>query len=172
MQPKISIIVAIDSKRGIGKKGGQPFYIKEDLKRFKALTTGHPVIMGRKTFEAVLGHLKKPFPNRTNIVITRDNSYQYSGANIFHSLDEAINYAKQIDNDEIFIIGGGQIFNQAIDITDRLYLTKIDNDFVCDVFFPDYSEFTKIIDQEEKIIDGLDVKWLILEKHGILGKPE
>src|SRR3989338_6928662 len=150
MQPNISIIVAIYSKGGIGKKGGQPFYIKDYLKRFKQLTTGHPVIMGRKTFEAVLSYLKKPFPNRTNIIITRDQNYQYRDCIIVNSVEEAISKAKSIDSQEIFVIGGGQIFQQALPYTDRLYLTKIDKDYNCDVFFPDYSKFIKVISKENR----------------------
>lgn len=174
MKPKISIYVAIDKKRGIGKSGTQPFYIRDDLKRFKEATTGHPVIMGRRTLEAILSYRGKPLPDRTNIVITHDKSFQHEGVTVCHSLDEAIEKAKEIENPpaggEIFIIGGGQIFEQALhsaqgELVSRIYLTVIDHDFECDVFFPDYSEFKKVLSEEQRETeDGLKYKWLTLER--------
>ncbi len=131
----ISIIAALDERRGIGKNGQLPWQLPEDLKRFKEITTGHTVIMGRKTFESI----GKPLPNRTNIIITNNLDFQAQDITIAYSLDEALEKAKG----DVFIIGGGEIFNQAILRADKLYLTLVKGDFNCDTFFPDYSFFTK-----------------------------
>ena len=158
----ISLVAAIDEKRGIGKNRKLPWHISEDLKHFKELTKGHTVIMGRKTFESI----GKPLPERENIIVTRD--FQYPLANTEHkdlifanSLEEAIEKAK---GSEVFIIGGGQIFNEAILKADKLYLTQVDGDYNADTFFPDYSEF-----KEEKFIgageeNGIKYKFLELAK--------
>lgn len=134
----ISIIAAVDEKRGIGKNGKLPWHIPEDLQRFKEITTGHTVIMGRITFESI----GKPLPNRVNIVITSQPQLISPSNDLISvsSLDEAIEKA---GGGEIFIIGGGEIFNLAISKADKLYLTQIEGDFNCDTFFPDYSGFTK-----------------------------
>lgn len=140
----ISLIAAIDEKRGIGKNGKLPWYIPEDLKHFKELTSNHTVIMGRKTFESI----RKPLPDRKNIIITRNFQYpisniQYPDLIFVNSLEEALRQAQGKLGSEVFIIGGGQIFNEAISIADKLYLTLVEGDYNADTFFPDYSEFTK-----------------------------
>ena len=133
---KISIITAMDAKRGIGKNGQLPWHIPEDFRRFKDLTSGNTVLMGRKTFESI----GRPLPNRFNIVITNQLGNTDTQDLIFvNSLEEALKKAKG----NVFIIGGGQIYAQSIQKADKLYLTKIDGDFNCDTFFPDYSDFTK-----------------------------
>lgn len=143
---QINIIAAIDKGRVIGKNNdlvwkGAP----GDMKRFKELTTGHPIIMGRKTLESMGS---KPLPNRTNVVITRNAKLEVSGCFIFASLQEAIEFASQKD-EQVFVIGGGEIYSQAIKLANRLYLTVIDAEADGDVFFPDYSEFTKVVSQED-----------------------
>ena len=143
-RPIMSIVAAIGSNRELGKDNKLLWHIPEDLKRFKKLTLNHPVIMGRKTFQSV----GKPLPGRTNIVITRDYNYQAEGCLVTHSLEEAIKLAKTKETQEIFIIGGGQIYQQAINIADKLYLTVVKGGFEADTFFPDYSRFKKIISQE------------------------
>lgn len=138
----ISIVAAIDEKRGIGKNNDLLFRIPEDFQRMKALTTGHPIIMGSKTLKSI-GRI---LPNRTNIIVTRDPKLEYytSGVEqpvIVHSLEEAIERAKQSPgSDEIIIFGGGQIFKQALEknLVDVLHLTIIKGDFGADVFFPKY----------------------------------
>lgn len=145
-KPQISLIAAIGKNRELGKNNKLLWNIPEDLKRFKELTMGHPVIMGRKTNESI----GRPLPNRTNIVITRDKGYEQEGCLITHSLEEAIELAKTKDNNEIFIIGGGQIYEQAINIADKLYLTIVKGKFEADTFFPEYSKFKKIISREER----------------------
>ena len=144
---KISIIVAVaGKKRVIGTKGGMPWYIPEELKRFKEITMGHPIIMGRKTFESI----GKALPGRTNIVITRDPSFAKEGIVVTHSLEKALRLASDaLGNDEVFVIGGGEIYNQAISLADKLYLTYIDKEVEGDVFFPDYSEFKKVVSESD-----------------------
>lgn len=146
MNPSISIIVAHDDKLGIGKNNQLLFRISEDLKRFKKLTMDHPIIMGRKTHQSI----GRPLPGRINIIITRDKDYQAPGCEIVHSLQAAIDLAKQKDDQEIFIIGGGQIYQQALDqnLVDKLYLTHVKGDYQAEVFFPPYSQFKKIISKK------------------------
>lgn len=159
---KISIIAAIASgNRGLGKDNRLIYKIPEDLKRFKEITSGHPIIMGRKTFESI-GH---PLSNRTNIVITKDLDYFAEGIIVVHSLEEALRQAMLAQgNNEIFVIGGGQIYKQALRLTDKLYLTIVEGNPDADTFFPDYSEFKKVIFEENHQSDGLRYKFLDLEK--------
>jgi dihydrofolate reductase len=165
----ISIIAAItDKHRAIGVGGKLLFPISEDLKRFKQLTTGHPVVMGRKTFQSI----GKILPNRTNIVITRNESFRPDGPVISPSIEEALDHAKTIektsgnDPQEIFIIGGGEIYTQALEFSDRLYLTIIRSDAKGDVHFPDYADFSKEISREDKVDEktGLKFSWVTLER--------
>lgn len=140
-RPIISLIAAIGKNRELGKDNKLLWHIPEDMKRFKNLTTGHVVIMGRKTYESI----GKALPNRINIVITKDRNYHAPNCTIVHSLDEAIHIAKEKEKDEIFIIGGGQIYQQTMPYVDRLHLTVIDASADADTFFPNYSEFKKTI---------------------------
>lgn len=158
----ISIIAAIDGKRGIGKGNDLLFRIPEDFKRMKELTNGHPIIMGRKTFESI----GRVLPKRTNIIITRDRNYMAEGTTVVHSLAEGIKAAKKSPGlDEIFIFGGGQIFAKALPIVDRLYLTFVKGDYGADTFFPEYSSsFTKVISQESSESDGYRYTFLTLER--------
>ena len=162
----LSIIVAIDEKRGIGKANQMMWHISEDFKRFKAITSGHPIIMGRKTFDSI----GRVLPNRKNIVISRDSNYKVEGATVVSSLEQALEKAKEsmlntkyeisldplgpnTDKNEIFIIGGGQIFKEALEkgMVDKLYLTKVKGDYGADTFFPEYEkEFPKVISSETK----------------------
>lgn len=162
-KPRVSIIVAIDEKRGIGKNNDLLFKIREDFKRMKALTTGHAIIMGRKTFDSI----GRVLPNRTNIIVTRDPSFTFEGAIVCNSLEEALRLA-QVENKEIFIFGGGQIFKEALekDLVDRLYLTVVKGDYGADTFFPDYTKFgfTKKVEEESHESDGYEYSFLTLEK--------
>ncbi len=159
-KPRISIIVAIDDERGIGRENTLPWHIPEDLKHFKEITSGHPVIMGRKTYESI-GRL---LPKRVNIIITRDESYVLEGAEIVHSLSDAIALASKHDQEEIFIIGGGQIFTEAVDIVDRLYLTLVKGTHNSSVFFPEYHKFTKKIAETAGQSSEKQYTFLTLEK--------
>lgn len=144
--------------RVIGKKGGLPWYIPEELKRFKEITMGHPIIMGRKTYESI----GKALPGRTNIIITSSPNYTAQGCIVVHSLDEALQRARA---DEVFIIGGGEIYKQALPKADKLYLTKIDTEIEGDTFFPDYSEFKKVVWQSDWYESkGFKYKFLELER--------
>ena len=159
----ISIIVALaGKKRVIGTKGGMPWYIPEELKRFKEITMGHPIIMGRKTYESI----GKALPGRTNIVITHDPAYQAEGCIVVHDLNEAFRLAASTQgHDEVFIIGGGEVYKEALPKTDKLYLTMIDKEIEGDTFFPDYSDFKKVIWQSEKQqSDGFKYRFLELER--------
>jgi dihydrofolate reductase len=157
---RVSIIAAIDEKRGLGKDNDLLFKIPADFKRLKELTTGHTIIMGRKTFESI----GRVLPNRTNIIITRDSNFKVEGAIVAHSLEEALE--KSITEHEIFIFGGGQIFKEAIEkgLVDRLYLTVVKGEYGADTFFPDYSQFTKVLNKEEYEEDGYKFTFLDLEK--------
>lgn len=135
------MIAAIGEHRELGKNNKLLWNIPRDMQRFRKLTSGHAVIMGRKTFESI-GH---PLPNRTNIVVTRDKNYKPAGRSyICNSLEEALKIARKKENDEIFIIGGGEIYKQSISFADKLYLTIVKGSYEADVFFPDYSDFKKV----------------------------
>ncbi len=158
---KISLIAAISENRVIGKDNQLPWHISEDLQRFKILTKGHPVVMGRKTYESI-GRL---LPNRTNIIITRDESYQVTGAQVVHSFENAVGTAQSSPgSDEVFVIGGGQIFEQAIKIANTLYLTVVQTTIQGDAYFPDYSEFTKEVYRKDSSNGELEYTFLELEK--------
>ena len=132
----VSIIVAIAQNGTIGDKNALLWHIKEDMRFFRTTTSGHPVIMGRKTFES-LG--SKPLPKRTNIVITRAER-EFEGALTAHSLQEAIRMAG--DDEEIFIMGGAQIYAIAMDVADRMYITHVERDYEGDTSYPAI-DFTK-----------------------------
>ena len=137
----VSIIVAIAQNGTIGDKNSLLWHIKEDMRFFRTTTSGHPVIMGRKTFES-LG--SKPLPKRTNIVITRADR-EFEGALTAHSLEEAIRMAGE--DEEIFVMGGAQIYREALSVVDRMYITVVERDYEGDTSFPDvdYSEW-KLVD--------------------------
>lgn len=126
----ISLIVAIDRKGGIGRNGDLLFHISADLKRFKALTMGNTIVMGRRTFESLP---KGALPGRQNVVITRSDSFSAPGADVVHSVEEALEVARK----DVFIIGGAEIYRQMMPLADRLCLTVIDAEvFDADTFFP------------------------------------
>lgn len=132
----ISIIVAAGSNNAIGKNNSLIWHLPADMKFFKEKTTGHCIITGRKNYESIPEKFR-PLPNRTNIIVTRQQDYLAPGAIITSSLQEAIEKARQTGDEEIFIIGGGDIFKQSIHLTDTIYLTKIEEVFDADVFFPE-----------------------------------
>ena len=133
----VSIIVAIAQNGTIGDKNSLLWHIKEDMRFFRTTTSGHPVIMGRKTFES-LG--SKPLPKRTNIVITRADR-EFEGALTAHSLEEAIRMAGE--DEEIFVMGGAQIYREALSVVDRMYITVVECDYEGDTSFPeiDFSQW-------------------------------
>lgn len=155
--PEICIIAALSEDRIIGKDNKLPWRIPSDLKRFRELTVGHSIIMGRRTFES----LGRPLPERVNIVVTSNDSFIAQGCLRSKSLEEAISLAKR-EEERVFIIGGGQIYEQAISMADRLYLTVVKGEFTGDTFFPDYSEFSKKISEEHGQSNGLEYTFLEL----------
>jgi dihydrofolate reductase len=149
----LSIIAVIGKNRELGKDNHLLWNLPGDLKRFREITKGHPVIMGRKTSESI-GH---PLPNRTNIVISSHSSVS--------SLDAALTKAKfSPGSEEIFVIGGGSVYAQAIDRADRLYLTVVEAASpAADTFFPDYSRFTKVLEESAHEENGIRYTYRTLE---------
>ncbi|MFM9972013.1 MAG: dihydrofolate reductase [Burkholderiales bacterium] len=142
MKTDIAIIAALASNRVIGHQGNMPWHLPEDLKRFKTLTTGHTVIMGRKTYESIIRALGKPLPNRRSIVVSRNAAYDANGCEVVTSLQAGIDLAGET---QAFVIGGAQIYSQALALADVLMLTEIDAAFEGDAWFPpfDQTEFTE-----------------------------
>ena len=169
---KISMIVAMAENRVIGNKDKIPWHIREDLIRFKEKTKGHAMIIGRKTFESLLGYYKRsgrPIPKRINIILTRDKSYsknvlinQLINIYVAHSIEKAISIAKKHEKEEIFIAGGAQIYNLGIKYVDKLYLTIVKGSFEGDAFFPDYSDFKKVVAKIESRNDNYKYTFLEL----------
>ena len=131
MKPRVSLIVAMAKNRVIGANGGLPWHLSSDLKRFKALTMGHHILMGRKTFESI-GRL---LPGRTSVVISRNPALRFDGAVMANSLQQAL--AASAGDSEAFVIGGEQVFREALPVADRILLTEIHRDFEGDTWFPE-----------------------------------
>ena len=129
----ITIIVAYAEKGVIGRDNKLLWHLPDDLRKFKSLTMGHYIIMGRKTWESI----GRPLPGRTNVVISRNRDLNPAGVLTFHSLDEALKYAAENGQDEVFIIGGEQIYRQAFPLADRLFVTRVQGSFEGDAFFPE-----------------------------------
>ena len=160
-RPLISMIAAIGKNtRAIGKNNALLWKIPEDHKRFKDMTTGHPVIMGRKTLDSIGG----PLPNRTNIIITRDVHFEHEGCITSMSFEDALNKARLLGSEEIFVMGGGQIYEEALPFADKLYLTLVADDTEGDTFFPDYSEFTKTVSKQDGEWNGIRYSFVELER--------
>ena len=162
---KICAVVAIGKNRELGYEGKLLWHIPDDLKRFKQLTLGHPIIMGRKTFESIVGYLGRPLPERTNIVVTRDAAWKHEGVIIASSLEEAIAKGRELDEQEVHIGGGAEIYKQALPLIDKLCLTIIDDTKEADTFFPPYdNQFTKKVFEEAHEWNGLKYRWVDLER--------
>jgi dihydrofolate reductase len=129
MRPRVSLIVAMAKNRVIGANNTLPWHLPADLKRFKALTIGHHIVMGRKTYESI----GKPLPGRTSVVVTRNADYSAPGVIVANSLEKAISACG--NDEEIFVIGGAELYRQAIKFADRIYLTEIDADIQGDAHF-------------------------------------
>ncbi len=146
---KLKLIAAIGKNRELGSKGGLPLWnLKKDMERFKTLTTGKIVVMGRKTFESFPEKFR-PLPNRRNIVLTRDKNWQMNGAESFESLEKFLETNTQ---EEIWIIGGGEIYKQFIDKSNELHITHVDENFEADTFFPQIDENIWQEISEEKVL--------------------
>ena len=155
---KITIVAAIASNNVIGQKNSLPWDIPEDLKRFKQLTSGHTILMGRKTFDSI----GRPLPNRTNIVMTKDTNYQKEGIEIVFDEREALNLIKDL-NQEVFIIGGSKIYELFEPWATSLMITRVLKDFEGDAFFPNINWNNWLIKNKEEFLD---------EKSGISCKLE
>ncbi len=130
----ISFIVAMDTNRVIGKNNQLPWHLPEDLKFFKRTTMGHKIAMGRKTYESI----GRPLPGRDNLIITRQRGYQANGCKVFYSMNDFIHYCRG-QHEEIFVIGGAEIFSETFAYADRLYITRIHHQFEGDTFFPEFN---------------------------------
>jgi dihydrofolate reductase len=137
----IKIIVATSKNKVIGNNNKLIWKLSSDLKRFKELTTGHPVVMGRKTYESI----GRPLPNRRNIIITRNLEYEADGCEIVSSLEEALLLTKS----DCFIIGGGEIYKQSLEVADKIYLTLVHKDFEGDTKFPELGKEWATIDTKD-----------------------
>jgi dihydrofolate reductase len=131
----LSLLVAASENNVIGKDNQLPWHLPNDLKYFKNLTWGMPILMGRKTFESI----GKPLPGRKSIVITRNTEWKYEGVDVVHSIEDAIQKAESFGVKEIFVIGGAEIFKTSLSKANRIYLTRIHRDFDGDVYFPEVS---------------------------------
>jgi dihydrofolate reductase len=125
----ITLVVAIDAQRGIGVDNKLPWHLPEDLAHFKRVTLGHPIIMGRKTFDSI----GRPLPKRRNIVVTRNPEWRHEGVDAVTSLADAL---ALVGDEPASIIGGAQVFNESMALADRMIVTEIDHSFACDTFFP------------------------------------
>jgi len=186
----ISLIAALDENRLIGNKNRIPWHIKDDLIHFRDLTLHHTVVMGRTTFDSLIGYYKKsgrPIPDRRHVIVSREVGYMVDLPNCFvaHSIDEALQMAIEKETEaaglaaaavaergngvgqggEVFISGGASIFKQTIARANRLHLTLVHGKFEGDTHFPDYSIFTRVVGEERKRApDGLEYTFLDLEK--------
>ena len=131
----ISLIAALDRQRGIGKDNQLPWRLSADLKRFRKLTTGHHLIVGRKTYESI----GKPLPHRTMIIVTRQPGFQAEGCLVVNSVEAALTLAKAGGEGEVFVIGGAEIYAQTLSLADRLYLTFVEAEVAADTFFPSFA---------------------------------
>lgn len=129
---QLSIIVAMDRNRVIGKNDTLPWHISEDLKHFKKITMGKPIVMGRKTHESI----GRPLPGRENIIITRDKNYRVEGCTVLHSLEDVFEHCRNVD--EVMITGGSEIYKYALEKASRLYLTEVHAEIEGDTFFPEF----------------------------------
>ncbi|HEY8158115.1 MAG TPA: dihydrofolate reductase [Methylobacter sp.] len=148
---KISFVVAMASNRAIGLNNQMPWHLSADLKKFKKITMGAPILMGRKTYESI----GRPLPGRTNIIISRNPSYSQPGCLVFNDIEEALDSCR--DSDEVFVIGGSHLYKSMLPIADTLYLTQIHKEFPGDTFFPELDAEQWIEVQREDIQDDHDV---------------
>jgi len=130
---QISLIVAASENNVIGVNNDLPWRLREDMKFFVKTTTGHHILMGRKNLES----FGKALPNRTNLLLTRNKKYKFEGIEIFHELEEAIDFARQNGEEELIVIGGGEIYKQTLPLSDKIYLTRVHTNIEGDVYFPE-----------------------------------
>ena len=170
MKPRIGVIAIVARGGAIGRGGDQPFHIKEDFRHFRALTLGKPIVMGRKTFEALPGGA---LPGRTNIVVTRNADWSAEGVVTAASLDEALAKGGEVNAEEVMIIGGGEIYRQAMPLATNLYITEVDADVSdADAFFPDVDlSQWNVVSESESQIDprsNASFRFLCYERNGTM----
>lgn len=157
----ISLVVAMGENRVIGVEGALPWHLSTDLKRFRRITWGKPLIMGRKTHESI----GRPLPGRKNIVLTGDPNYRAEGCTVVHSPEEAL---REAEGEEAMVIGGSAVYREFLPKADRLYLTLIHREFAGDTFFPDFDRTTwrevERIDVDDDPDSGLSYSFVTLEK--------
>ena len=160
-KPRLSIIAAVAANGVIGNANALPWHLPEDLKRFKALTLGHPVIMGRKTHESI----GRPLPGRRNIIVTRNQDYRTLGCETANSLQDAI-AACGTNDEEVFVIGGAQIYRDSMRLAQRIYLTEINRNFVGNVLFPAYeqSRWRETFRQRQSTAEGLGFDFVVYDR--------
>lgn len=145
--------VAVAKNNVIGKSNDLPWYLPEDLKRFKEITTGHVAVMGRKTYESIIARLGKPLPNRKNVVITSNTEYEVpEGVEKFSSVEEAVTVHK---DETVFLIGGQRIFEEGINLAQTIYMTELHKDYDGDVFFPEFdkTQWNKVVEESHPEFD-------------------
>ncbi len=162
----LSILVAMAKNRVIGKDNTLPWQLPPDLKHFKQLTMGHHIVMGRKTYESI----GRPLPGRTSIIITRQPDYQVPGAIVVASIDQALKVSSegQEIGQEIFVIGGAEIYQQALELCQRIYITEIQQEFDGDTLFPELNqqEWREISREKHRLNDGggLEYHFVVLDR--------
>ena len=159
----ISLIAAVAKNHAIGKDGQLLWHLPEDMRYFRETTRGKPVIMGRKTWESLPDSFR-PLPGRKNIVISRNPLYDAAGATLVGSLEDAIRQTEE--NEEVFVIGGADIYRQALPLAHRLYLTEVAQEFEADAFFPEYSasEWKEVSRSEQKSKSGLEFSFAVYQR--------
>lgn len=159
---RVSIIVAMARNRVIGRDNAMPWHLPAELKYFKRVTMGKPIIMGRKTY----GSIGRPLPGRHNIVVTRDRGYALAGVTVVHGLQEALAAAGEVD--EAVIIGGAELYRQALPVADRLYLTEIEAETEGDTWFPEIRQGDwREVSRERRSKDQnnpFDLTWIVLDR--------
>ena len=140
----ISAIVAISKNNVIGRDGHLPWHLSADLKRFKAITTGHSIILGRKNYDDI----GRPLPNRTNYELTRNANFEAPGCTVCNSLAQAVESAQSAGESECFIIGGAAVYREAMPLVKKMYVTRVESDVDGDVFFPEWGEGWRKVSEE------------------------
>lgn len=149
----ITLIAACSSNRVIGKDNQLIWKVPGDLKRFKELTTGHPILMGRKTFDSI----GRPLPNRTNIVITRDKNWKHEGCLVYNNFEDVLSL---FEKQNLFVIGGGEIYKKLIGLADKIELTLIKKDFEGDAFFPEIDSNWTVENIENHSCDEFEFSYI------------
>lgn len=159
---RLSLIVAMARNRTIGINNTLPWHLPEDLKHFKNLTMGHHIIMGRKTYESI----GRPLPGRTTVIVTRDPGYAMDGCLVAHSLDEAVSLSA--GDDEAFFVGGSSLYEQALPLAERMYITEIQADYEGDAHFPDFdrTHWREMAREQQVSAAGVGYDFVIYDKVG------